>query len=136
MSKITDIFSNILKLDPSKEYEFTVSEQKQETPAPVPPVPPTPPAPPVETVVTNPPAPTISTAENQDKNIAELQKQVQSLQAANLALLNRLPVQEKEKSTEELIYELCVGIKKGETNGINQTGSGIESRSQSNLSYC
>ena len=138
MSKISDIFANILKLDPSKEYEFSVSEQSQPTTPPtvaVPPVPtPTVETPPPASAPVAPPAPSGSTVENQAGDIAAMQAEIQNLKAANFALLSRLPIQEKEKSVEEQIYDLCVGTKKGETNAIHQTGIGTQYGSQSSIS--
>ena len=114
MSKIGDMFSKIMNLDPNKEYDFVITDKSE--PSPTPPTPPEPapapepsptPAPKPET----PPAPAV--------DIASLQAQVQNLQAANLALLNRLPIQDNEKSVEEMIFDLCVGTKKGENNGVH-----------------
>lgn len=136
MPKLTDMFSSLLKLDANKEYDFTVTEKTDpNSPPPV-----VPPAPPVDTPPPTPPEPQMkknSTVEQKADDIAALQAQVQSLQAANLALLNRLPVQQEEKSVEEMIRDLCVSTKQERSTayGIHQTRTGTSDRSQSDLSY-
>lgn len=129
MPKLTDMFSSLLKLDPSKDYEFSVKEQNQTPPPTTVVVSPNTPVeqPPLTSPEPNPKPD--STVENQANDIAALQQQIQTLQAANLALLNRLPVQQEEKSTEELIYDLCVGTKEERSNayGIHQTRNGTQS---------
>lgn len=114
MAKLTDIFSKILNLDPNKEYTFSVDESTAVSPEELPTMPP------VEDKPTNQPTTTptevVSTAENSvtSGDIASLKAQIAALQQANLALLNRIPVQEQEKSVENMLYDLCVHAKKGD----------------------
>lgn len=114
MPNLQEIVNKIFGLDPTKDYDFTVSE-KQAMPPSTPAsqqVPPTVVAPPTLTApesstVENPQSATPTTDEKSAADIANLQARIKTLEAANLALINKLPVQKsEEKSVEELLYEL------------------------------
>lgn len=132
MPNLQEIVNKIFGLDPTKDYEFTVNE-KQTTPPSTPvsqQVPPTLTAPESSTVE-NPQSTTPATDEKSVADIANLQARIKTLEAANLALINKLPVQKsEEKSVEELLYELYTSTaKKGvnEKYGINSTSTGNQS---------
>lgn len=55
-----------------------------------------------------------TSANSQDSQIAELQKQIEELKVANKALLDGSTVQKTDKSIESLIYSLVGGKKKEE----------------------
>lgn len=138
MPNLQEIVNKIFGLDPTKDYDFTVNE-KQPTPPPVPvsqQTPPTVVVPPTLTApesstVENPQSITPTADENSVADIANLQARIKTLEAANLALINKLPVQKsEEKSVEELLYELYTSTaKKGvnEKYGINSTSTGTQS---------
>lgn len=114
MPNLQEIVNKIFGLDPTKDYDFTVSE-KQAMPPSTPAsqqVPPTVVAPPTLTApesstVENSQSATPTTDEKSAADIANLQARIKTLEAANLALINKLPVQKsEEKSVEELLYEL------------------------------
>lgn len=136
MPNLQEIVNKIFGLDPTKDYDFTVNEKQSTTPStPVSQqVPPTVVVPPTMT------APESSTVEKPQStaadeksvaDIANLQARIKTLEAANLALINKLPVQKsEEKSVEELLYELYTSTaKKGvnEKNGTNSTSTGTQS---------
>lgn len=129
MANFQEIVNKIFGLDQTKEYEIKIEEAKQNMVSNN--VPPTVVVPPDPNPETPPPMPKDkvinqlgSTVENQANDMQALQAEINNLKAANLALLQRMPVQQEEKSVEEMIYELCVPQKKGVSNGIHQTGSG------------
>lgn len=120
MPNLQEIVNKIFGLDPTKDYDFTVNE-KQPTPPPVPvsqQTPPTVVVPPTLTApesstVENPQSITPTADENSVADIANLQARIKTLEAANLALINKLPVQKsEEKSVEELLYELYTSTAK------------------------
>ena len=138
MPNLQEIVNKIFGLDPTKEYDFTVNE-KQSTPPSTPVSQQVPPTVVVPPTMTAPESSTVessqSTAPAADEksvaDIANLQARIKTLEAANLALINKLPVQKsEEKSVEELIYELYTATaKKGvnEKNGTNSTSTGTQS---------
>lgn len=131
MANFQEIVNKIFGLDQTKEYEIKIEEAKKNIVSNN--VPPTVVVPPDNKTIETPP-PTAdkvelstaygSTVENQANDMQAMQAEINNLKAANLALLQRMPVQQEEKSVEEMIYELCVPQKKGVSNGIHKTGSG------------
>lgn len=138
MPNLQEIMNKIFGLDPTKDYDFTVNE-KQSTPPSTPVSQQVPPTVVVPPTMTAPESSTVessqSTAPATDEksvaDIANLQARIKTLEAANLALINKLPVQKsEEKSVEELIYELYTATaKKGvtEKNGTSSTSTGTQS---------
>lgn len=138
MPNLQEIMNKIFGLDPTKDYDFTVNE-KQSTPPSTPvsqQVPPTVVVPPTMTApesstVESPQSTAPAADEKSVADIANLQARIKTLEAANLALINKLPVQKsEEKSVEELIYELYTATaKKGvnEKNGTSSTSTGTQS---------
>lgn len=129
MANFQEIVNKIFGLDQTKEYEIKIEEAKQNMVSNN--VPQSVVVPPDTNPETPPPMPKDklvnqlgSTVENQANDMQAMQAEINNLKAANLALLQRMPVQQEEKSVEEMIYELCVPQKKGVSNDIHQTGSG------------
>lgn len=121
MANFQEIVNKIFGLDQTKEYEIKIEEAKKNIVSNN--VPPTVVVPPDNKTIETPP-PTAdkvelstaygSTVENQANDMQAMQAEINNLKAANLALLQRMPVKQEEKSVEEMIYELCVPQKRKE----------------------
>lgn len=93
MAKLQEVLTQLSDLDPEKEYNLTVTDNNIS--------------------IENGREDSESSGDDNstNKETEQLKAQIENLKKTNQSLLLRTPL-EKEKSAEEIIYNLCVGKEK------------------------